>query len=53
MEKQQLLELFAKQTDFNDVYSSIIFTKLLQVCSEKEILDYMLLVGAWTKKDLQ
>lgn len=52
-EKQQLLELFAKQTDYDDVYSSILFTKLLQIATEKEILDYMLITGRWVKKEIQ
>ena len=52
-EKQHLLELFAKQTDFENVYSSIIFTRLLQIATEKEIVDYMLITGKWVKKELQ
>lgn len=52
-EKQQLLELFSKQTNFEDVYSCIIFTKLLQIATEKEIIDYMLITGRWVKKEIQ
>jgi hypothetical protein len=52
-EKDLLLAQFSKCTDYKDPLTIILFTRLKQMCSDKEIIDYMLLVGRWEKKEAQ